>query len=175
MCVRVLRSPSRPVVAFSLVALSQEKMLFGRCRARERERGVCKKCRVLQGPWHRGNPRFFCRGGAPISELGCLLESIFFCLVVLYTHEMPPGRGKGKGDWKSVGGGGRGGGGGKGSRYQRQQGKGGGRGGSGGYANNSQAARLAGGGRKESAVKAALREQGDALDKRFGCVVVVWR
>eukprot|EP00752_Nemacystus_decipiens_P002463 g2319.t1 len=81
---------------------------------------------------------------------------------------MPPGRGKGKGDWKSNGGDDRGGGGGKGSRYQRQQSKGGGRGGTGGYANNSQAARLAGGGRKESAVKAALREQGDALDKRFG-------
>ncbi|CAN0477990.1 unnamed protein product, partial [Ectocarpus sp. 12 AP-2014] len=54
-------------------------------------------------------------------------------------------------------------------RYQRQQSKGGG--GSGGkrsYADSSQAARLSGGGRKESAVKAALREQGDELDKRFG-------
>lgn len=79
------------------------------------------------------------------------------------------GAGKGKGEWKSNKGGG------KESRYQRQQGKGGG-GGKGGkksYAEGSQSARLSAGGRKESQVKAARREQGDALDKRFGCVVAV--
>lgn len=90
-------------------------------------------------------------------------------------RKMAPGRGKG--DWKSKGegGGGRrgGGGGSKDSRYQRQQGKGSkGKGGRRSYADASQAGRLSGGGRKETTAKAALREQGDNLDKRFGCVCV---
>lgn len=75
---------------------------------------------------------------------------------------MAPGRGRGKGDWKGKGGG-RGG---RESRYQRQQGKG--KGGKKSYADSSQAARFSGGGRKETAAKAALRQQGDDLDKRFG-------
>lgn len=83
---------------------------------------------------------------------------------------MAPGRGNGgQGDSRSNGfGGGRGG---KTSRYQRQQAKGsGGKGGKKTYADSSQAARLSGGGRKETTLKAALREKGDELDKRFGCV-----
>lgn len=78
------------------------------------------------------------------------------------------GDGKGKADWKSSKGGG---GGGKSSRYQRQQGKGSKGGGKKSYAEGSQSARLSAGGRKESNVKAQLREQGDALDKRFGYVL----
>lgn len=79
---------------------------------------------------------------------------------------MPAARsGKGKGDWKSN----TSKGGGKDSVYQRQQGKGSKK----SYAEGSQSARLSAGGRKESNVKAALRERGDALDTRFGCVSVV--
>lgn len=78
------------------------------------------------------------------------------------------GDGKVTADWKSNKGGG---GGGKSSRYQRQQAKGSKGGGKKSYAEGSQSARLSAGGRKESNVKAHLREQGDALDKRFGYVL----
>ena len=84
---------------------------------------------------------------------------------------MAPGKnnsGHGHGDWKSKGDRG-----GKASRYQRQQSRGsGGKGAKKTYTEGSQAARLNSGGRKETILKAAQREQGDELDKRFGYVPI---
>lgn len=105
-----------------------------------------------------------------LSSLSSVQES-GSAYVAQSEREMPFQRGKGKADWKDKGGGG-----GKGSRYQRQQGKGSGGGGGSGkrsYADGSQSARLSGGGRKESAAKAALRQEGDQLDKRFGYIPCV--